>query len=133
MFKSNTSLACSLSDVGEVGNDKRGIGYDMCVRQISNSMQSEILEGIQYEVRCCLQMIVASASGGQWSVGPVGGYLPRINTKEIAAAAQYREGNIAIGLHRIGHDSLGIFTLHFQQCHGECNNECYCMVPSAGQ
>ena len=92
MFKSNTSLACSLSDVGEVGNDKRGIGWvaDMCVRQISNSMQSEILEGIQYEVRCCLQMIVASASGGQWSVGPGGRYLPRVNTKEIAA--QYREG-----------------------------------------
>ena len=74
MFKSKTSLACSLSDVGEVGNDKRGIGWvaDMCVRQISNSMQSEIFEGIQYEVRCCLQMIVASASGGQWSVGPEG-------------------------------------------------------------
>ena len=82
------------SDVGGVGNDKRGIGWvaDMCVRQISNSMQSEIFEGIQYEVRCCLQMIVASASGGQWSVGSGGRYLPRVNTKEIAAAAQYREG-----------------------------------------
>ena len=67
-------------------------------------------------------------------VGPPGGrYLPRVNTKEIAAAAQYREGDIAIGLHRIGHDSLGIFTLHCTvytvSVMVSVNNEWYCMMP----